>query len=78
MAGLFEKAFLKALNEDTFAELTSDGKAPISQEEVDELIALDILEPTEPDLWKMYHRGLIDKERRNVLLTPFKHQRQQK
>ena len=78
MAGLFEKAFLRALNEDSFAEMVRDGKAPVSQEEVDELLELEILEPTEPDVWEMYHRGLIDKEKRDSLLSPFKHKRQMK
>ena len=55
-----------------------DGKAPVSAEEVGELLELDILEPTEPDVWEMYHRGLIDKEKRDSLLSPFKHKRQQK
>ena len=49
MAGLFEKAFLRALNEDSFAEMVRDGKAPVPQEEVDELLELEILELTEPD-----------------------------
>ena len=43
--------------------MVRDGKAPVSAEEVDELLELDILEPTEPDVWEMYHRGLIDKEK---------------
>ncbi len=38
MAGLFEKAFLRALNEDSFADMVRDGKAPVSEEEVDELL----------------------------------------
>ena len=75
MAGLFEKAFLRALNEDSFAEMVRDGKAPVSEEEVDELLELEILEPTEPDVWEMYHRGLIDKEKRDSLLSPFKRER---
>ena len=78
MAGLFEKAFLRALNEDSFADMVRDGKAPVSEEEVDELLELEILEPTEPDVWEMYHRGLIDKEKRDSLLSPFKHKRQMK
>ena len=78
MAGLFEKAFLRALNEDSFADMVRDGKAPVSAEEVDELLELEILEPTEPDGWEMYHRGLIDKERRDSLLSPFKYKRQEK
>jgi len=56
MAGLFEKAFLRVLNEDSFSNMVRDGKAPVSEEEVDELLELDILEPTEPDVWEMYHR----------------------
>ena len=75
MAGLFEKAFLRALNEDSFADMVSDGKAPVSEEEVDELLELEILDPTEPDVWEMYHRGLIDKEKRDSLLSPFKRER---
>jgi len=75
MAGLFEKAFLRALNEDSFADMVRDGKAPVSEEEVDELLELEILEPTEPDVWEMYHRGLIDKEKRDSLLSPFKRER---
>ena len=78
MAGLFEKAFLKALNEETFSDMVKDGNAPVSEEEVDELIELEVLEPTEPDVWEMYHRGLIDRERRDSLLTPFKYKRQKK
>ena len=38
MAGLFEKAFLKALNEETFSDMTQKGTAPVSPEEVDELL----------------------------------------
>ena len=30
---------------------------------------------TEPDVWEMYHRGLIDKEKRDSLLSPFKRER---
>ena len=75
MAGLFEKAFLRALNEDSFADMVRDGKAPVSEEEVDELLELEILDPTEPDVWEMYHRGLIDKEKRDSLLSPFKRER---
>ncbi len=75
MAGLFEKAFLKALNEETFSDMTRDGTAPVSPEEVDEFLELEILDPTEPDVWEMYHRGLIDKEKRDSLLSPFKRER---
>jgi len=75
MAGLFEKAFLKALNEETFSDMTQKGTAPVSPEEVDELLELEILEPTEPDVWEMYHRGLIDKEKRDSLLSPFKQEK---
>ena len=44
MSGLFEKAFLRALNEDSFAEMVRDGKAPVSEEEVDELLVPEVEE----------------------------------
>jgi hypothetical protein len=35
---------------------TKPPSSPVSEEEVDELLELDILEPAEPDVWEMYHR----------------------
>ena len=39
------------------------------------LQSLEILDPAEPDVREMYHRGLIDKEKRDSLLSPFKRER---
>ena len=36
------------MNEETFSDKVKDGNAPVSEEEVDELIELEVLEPTEP------------------------------
>ena len=55
-----------------------DGDFPVSEEDVDELIELEVLDPTELGVREMYHRGLIDKERRESLLFPFKYKRQKK
>ncbi len=67
--GVIERVTKPSFNEKynwwTFSDMTRDGTAPVSPEEVDEFLELEILDPTEPDVWEMYHRGLIDKEKRD-------------
>ena len=70
----FKDYFLKSLSESSFKELERKGTEPTSPEETQELLDLEIMEPTEADVWTMYRRDLIDKEERDRLLSPFRYQ----
>jgi hypothetical protein len=73
----FKDYFLKSLSESSFKELERKGTEPTSPEETQELLDLEIMEPTEADVWTMYRRDLIDKEERDRLLSPFRYQRKE-
>ena len=73
----FKDYFLKSLSESSFKELERKGTEPTSPEETQELLDLEIMEPTEADVWTMCRRDLIDKEERDRLLSPFRYQRKE-
>ena len=77
MKHTFKDFFLKSLSESSFKELERKGKEPTSPEETQELLDLEIMEPTEPDVWEMYRRDLIDEDERDRLLSPFRYQRKE-
>lgn len=54
MKHTFKDYFLKSLSESSFKELERKGKEPTSPKETQELLDLEIMEPTEPDVWEMY------------------------
>ena len=74
----FKDYFLKSLSESSFKELERKGTEPTSPEETQELLDLEIMEPTEADVWSMYRKDLIDGEERDSLLSPFRYQRKEK